>query len=478
MARILVIDDDREVCETIRSLVSRMRLDSDGASTLAEGLEKLRDTEFDVVFLDVRLPDGNGLDALPAIKQAPNSPEVIILTGQGDPDGAELAIQGGVWDYLVKPSSIKNTKLTLIRALQYHREKLANKGVVALNLDHVVVGKSPIMRKCYDLVAQAARSDANVLITGETGTGKELFARTIHTNSAREQNDFVVVDCASLTESILESILFGHKRGTFTGAEKDRTGLVKQADKGTLFLDEVGELPLSTQKAFLRVLQERRFRPVGGSREEKSDFRLVAATNRNLAEMVENGEFRQDLYYRLKTISLELPPLRERLEDIKPLTLFYLNQLSDRHGVPQKAVDAEFYETLGSYGWPGNVRELFNTLERAFVSSGEQKIMYVMHLPHDIRINVTKRMLKSENGLGPEQEESAGLERIGDQDPLRAEARRKPLLTLREFKAEMERLYLERLIMESGGEVKRMLETSGLSRSHFYAVLKKNDLSL
>ena len=184
MAKILVIDDDLEVRETIRSLVSRMRLESDGASTLGEGLEKLQDTDFDVVFLDVRLPDGNGLDALPAIKHSSSGPEVIILTGQGDPDGAELAIQGGVWDYLVKPSSIKNTKLTLIRALQYRREKLANKGLVALNLDHVV-GKSASMRKCYDLVAQAARSDANVLVTGETGTGKELFARTIDANSAR-----------------------------------------------------------------------------------------------------------------------------------------------------------------------------------------------------------------------------------------------------------------------------------------------------
>jgi two-component system NtrC family response regulator len=475
MAKILVIDDDREVCETIRSLVSRMRLESDGASTLSEGLEKLRESDFDVVFLDVRLPDGNGLDALPAIKQAPSGPEVIILTGQGDPDGAELAIQGGVWDYLVKPSSIKNTKLTLIRALQYRREKLANKGLVALNLDQVV-GKSPIIRKCYDLVAQAARSDANVLITGETGTGKELFARTIHANSARETNEFVVVDCASLTESLLESILFGHKRGTFTGAEKDRIGLVKQADKGTLFLDEVGELPLSTQKAFLRVLQERRFRPVGGSREEKSDFRLVAATNRNLAEMVEKGEFRQDLYYRLKTISLELPPLRERLEDIKPLTLFYLNQLSEKHGVPQKAVDPDFYETLGSYDWPGNVRELFNTLERAFVSSGEQKIMYAMHLPQDIRINVAKRMLESETDRRAEGNEPE--DGNAGQNFLQTEARSKPLSTLREFKSEMERVYLERLILETGGEVKKMLEMSGLSRSHFYAVLKKNDITL
>ena len=476
MAKVLVIDDDLEVRETIRSLVARMRLESDGASTLAEGLEKLQESDFDVVFLDVRLPDGNGLDALPTVKQSPSGPEVIILTGQGDPDGAELAIQGGVWDYLLKPSSIKNTKLTLIRALQYRREKLANKGPVALDLDQVV-GRSSTMRKCFDLVAQAARSDANVLVTGETGTGKELFARTIHGNSARDENEFVVVDCASLTETLLESILFGHKRGTFTGAEKDRVGLVKMADKGTLFLDEVGELPLSTQKAFLRVLQERKFRPVGGSREEKSDFRLIAATNRDLGKMVEKGEFRQDLYYRLKTISLELPPLRERVEDIRPLTLFYLSQLCDRNDVPQKAVDADFYETLASYDWPGNVRELFNTLERAFVSSGEQKIIYAMHLPHDIRIKVAKRMLKGEGRSAGSAGGGGPLPQGNEEAPGKA-ASLKPLTTLKEFKGEMERMYLERLIRETGGELKRMLEISGLSRSHFYAVLKKNDLTL
>ena len=280
-----------------------------------------------------------------------------------------------------------------------------------------------------------------------------------------------------MTETLLESILFGHKRGTFTGAEKDRVGLVKLADKGTLFLDEVGELPLSTQKAFLRVLQERKFRPVGGSREEKSDFRLIAATNRDLARMVEKGSFRQDLYYRLKTISVELPPLRERLEDIRPLTLFYLNQLCEKHEAPQKAVDSDFYEILASYDWPGNVRELFNTLERAFVSSGEQKIIYAMHLPHDIRIKVAKRMLEGE---GRETSERPGCSVAGDRGPdsLESVTALKPLSTLKEFKSEMERMYLERLIRETGGEVKKMLEISGLSRSHFYAVLKKNDLAL
>ncbi|UIJ37854.1 sigma-54 dependent transcriptional regulator [Desulfobaculum bizertense] len=474
---ILVIDDDQEVCGTMKSLLTRMLLHCETVSTLRGGLEKLRSQNFDVVFLDVRLPDGNGLDALGEIKALEDSPEVIILTGQGDPDGAELAIQGGVWDYLVKPTPIKQTMLSVQRALKYREEKRAESPVVAMNLDNMI-GYSSGMHRIFDLMAQSARSLSATLITGETGTGKELTARTIHENSGRRTGRFVVLDCASLTETLVESTLFGHRRGAFTGADKDRTGLIKMADGGTLFLDEIGELPLNVQKSFLRVLQEKRFRPVGSLQEETSDFRLIAATNRNLENRVHEGKFREDLLFRLKTIAIELPPLRERIEDIKPLSLHHITRLCEQYKVPVKGFGSDFFEVLGSYRWPGNVRELFNVLERAFVASGQEKTLYAMHLPQDIRIKVAKAT------LGEAREDGAAE---GPQSPLEQEARSaaaglESLMTgdlpdLRMFKSLMEKQYLQTLIERCGGDLNQILRISGLSRSHYYALLKKSGLS-
>ena len=468
MSRILVIDDDVQVCETMGSLITRMHLEYEAVHTIGEGLDLLARETFDVVFLDVQLPDGNGLDALPEIKDTPSDPEVIILTGQGDPNGAELAIQGGVWDYLLKPSPIKNTMLTLNRVLAYRREKKCKQCPVALDLENVV-GKSPAMRACYDLVAQAARCNSNVLITGKTGTGKERFARTIHTNSLHSGGNFVVVDCAALTENLVESILFGHVKGAFTGADKDRIGLVKQADNGTLVLDEIGELPLSIQKSFLRVLQERSFRPVGANREIQSNFRLISATHRDLEEMITQGTFRQDLYFRLKTIILKLPPLCERREDIKLLTLYFTNRLCEEYGMPNKGFDTEFITTLEAYDWPGNVRELFNTLERAFVAAGNAKTIYAMHLPREIRIRVTRAQLREKTHSSTE--DPPELPHLQPGTEIRSEPEKFP--NIREFRTAMEKEYMEKLVQQTGGSLKQILKISGLSRSHFYAMVKK-----
>jgi len=468
MSRILVIDDDVQVCETMQSLITRMKLTCVSVHTIGEGLKRLTEEPFDVVFLDVQLPDGNGLDALPRIKNTPSDPEVIILTGQGDPNGAELAIQGGVWDYLVKPSPVKNTMLTLNRVLAYRREKKCKKNPIALNLENVI-GTSPAIRSCYDLVAQAARCNSNVLLLGETGTGKELFAKTIHDNSLQSGGPFIPVDCAALTESLLESILFGHAKGAFTGADKDRTGLVKQADNGTLFLDEIGELPLSIQKSFLRVLQEHNFRPVGASKEISSNFRLISATNRNLEDMVAKGTFRQDLFFRLKTIILELPPLRKRREDIKPLTLYFTNKLCEEYGTPNKGFDADFFTTLTAYDWPGNVRELFNTLEHAFVAAGNEKTIYAMHLPPEIRIQVTKNQLREKMQSHIHTSDTLRVHKPVPPTPSTPES----IPDFREFRSEMEKHYLEELVQQTGGDVKEILQRSGLSRSHFYAMIKK-----
>ncbi|MCG8472862.1 MAG: sigma-54 dependent transcriptional regulator [Desulfobacterales bacterium] len=481
MTTILIIDDDIDFCETMESLVGRMSHHCITANTLAQGMEALENKRVDVVFLDVRLPDGNGLEALPAIKKASSEPEVIILTGQGDPDGAELAIQGGVWDYLVKPTSIKQTRLSLTRALKYREEKRAEVPV-ALKLDNII-GTSRAMRACFDLVAKAAVSNSQTLITGETGTGKELFARTIHENSPRAEGNFVIVDCASLTETLLESTLFGHRKGAFTGADADRVGLVKVADGGTLFLDEVGDMPLAIQRSFLRVLQEKRFRPVGQTQEVSSNFRLIAATNRNLEKMVEKGAFRKDLLFRLWTIHLELPPLRNRKEDIKRLAMFFIDRLCEEYGVANKGFDSDFFETLNAYTWPGNVRELFNVLEMAFISSGGTSTLYAMNLPSHIRIKVAKAVLtrkpqrplplEHEQGLSPEV--SHVLSETG-QEIWRRYSNRIP--ELKEFKGALEEHYLKQLIRHTDGNARQVMKISGLSKSHFYTLLKKRGISI
>jgi len=462
MAVVMVLDDDTQVRETLESLVRRMGHGCEGVATLAQGRQRLEQGGVDVLFLDVRLPDGNGLDLLASIHSLAHPPEVIILTGQGDPDGAELAIQSGVWDYLIKPSPLKHIRLTLNRALAYRQEKLANT-VPQLDLAGFV-GESVLVRESCACIAQASRSDASVLITGETGTGKELLARIIHRNSLRSGGQFVVVDCAALTETLLESILFGHARGAFTGAERDRVGLIQLADKGTLFLDEIGELPLTAQKAFLRVLQERTFRPVGATHELCSDFRLICATNRNLETMVARGDFRQDLFYRINTVHVSLPPLRHRGDDVVLLAAYHLERLCRQRNIPLKTMDASFVDMLLRYDWPGNVRELFNTVEQAFVLAGGESTVYARHLPPAVRIRVTRSRIQH-----------AVTE---DHTPAPSPASSETLTSLKEWKRRAEKEYLVRLLEVHGRDIGRLQAISGLSRSHLYAVLKKHSLDL
>ena len=462
MANILVIDDDSMICNTISNVVERMGHSVTCASTLKDGIETAYSGSFDIVFLDVRLPDGNGLDMLPRIQKTPSSPEVIIITGFGDPDGAELAIKSGVWDYIEKPSSIKKITLPLVRALQYREEKAAGKPLMALKREGIV-GNSPQMMACLDLLVQAANSDANVLISGETGTGKELFAWAIHSNSSRANKRFVVVDCAALPETLVQSVLFGHEKGAFTGADKSQDGLIKQAHGGTLFLDEVGELPLSIQKAFLRVLQERRFRPVGGDREVESDFRLVAATNQDIEAMVQQGQFREDLLFRLRSLLIKLPSLREHTEDIKELSMHHMAKLCERYGIGTKGFSSDFLNVLTSYDWPGNVRELISALERAIAATRHGSTLFPWHLPTHIRAKVIRSMVdKKAVGKGTQRESADYTVEFSK---------------LRDFRKSAEQNYLQDLIAFTGGNIKQACKISGLSRSRLYSLLKKYHLS-
>jgi len=331
MDQILIIDDNEQLCQTLVKLVDRLGMSAVYETTLQQGLEKALSGNYDIVFLDINLPDGCGLDIIRELRSLPFPPEIIIITGHSDDDGAEIAIQNGAWDYIEKSASMQNIRLSLSRAIQYRKQKKERPSHVALKRD-AIIGASIQIVDCLDEAAYAANCDNPTLITGETGTGKELFAKAIHENSRQSAGNFVVVDCAALPEHLVESILFGHKKGSFTGSIENHEGLIRQADAGTLFLDEVGEMPLGIQKKFLRVLQEKRFRPVGCETEMHSNFRLICATHRNLEDMVANGLFRQDLYYRIRTICIALPPLRDRPKDIPCLALHRIGQASIRMG--------------------------------------------------------------------------------------------------------------------------------------------------
>ena len=461
MPRVLIIDDDDMYADMLTATVEHMGHEASSALTLEGGLAEARSKRYDVVFLDVRMPDGNGLEYLPKFKECPSSPEVIIVTGAGDPDGAELAVRSGAWAYVQKGSSIKDITLPLVRALEYRREKASSTIPVVLKRDGII-GSSPKIRRSLERMAQGANSNANFLITGETGTGKELFARAIHANSPREAGAFVVVDCAALPSTLVESVLFGHEKGSFTGADRAQDGLVAQADKGTLFLDEVGEMPLAVQKNFLRVLQEHHFRPVGGQKEIKSDFRMVAATHRNLDEMAEAGRFRSDLLYRLKAFVIELPPLRECLEDIKDLAMYHMTRLCEQNKIGTKGMSPEFLEALTRYHWPGNTRELVNTLAAAIAAAREEPTLYSQHLPPHIRIYIARS--------------SVGERPLAD-EPAPSEESRPVMPSLHEYRETLEKQYFRNLMNAVEGDVKTACEISGLSRSRLYDLLKKYEVA-
>ncbi len=471
MAKILIIDDDPLVCCLLSDSIGELGHDVRVCSTLQKGLEENASADFDVLFLDVMLPDGCGLDAIKGLKNAESSPEVIIITGAGDPDAAELAIRSGAWDYIQKPLTLNTIHLPLLRVLEYRKAKSLQKKAVPLRLDSIV-GKSRKIAACIEQLAHAAASDANVLITGETGTGKELFARALYENGPRCNRPFVVVDCAALPESIVESLLFGHEKGAFTGAEKSHEGLIKQAHGGTLFLDEVGELPSTLQKTFLRVLQEHRFRPVGSKHEETSDFRLIAATNQDLERMVTAGSFRSDLLFRLRSYVIELPPLRERREDIRELVLRFLTKACERSGMRTKGFSPDFFEVLEAYDWPGNVRELYSTLQSALTSAFDEPILYSYHLPVAIR-GKAARLAFNRGAVEAAQEESMKRAAPGMENPL-------PLF--REYRNRLledgEGSYFAELVMKSRGEVAEAIRISGLSRTRLYDFLQKHNLSL
>lgn len=465
MANVLIIDDDQSLNSLLVEMVTRMGHQPTAALDLKSGVRFARSSPFDVVFLDVRLPDGNGLDALPAIGNTPSQPEVIIITADGDPDGAEIAINSGAWDYIEKPESLSEIKLPLIRALQYREARQEARPPQLMKHDGIV-GSSPALKSCIEQASEAAVMEANVLLTGETGTGKDLFAQAIHKNSSRARGNFVAVDCAALPATLVESILFGHVKGAFTGADRPQEGLIRQADGGTLFLDEVGELPLNIQKTFLRVLEGHRFRAIGDKEETVSDFRLIAATNRNLVDMVMKRQFREDLFFRIQTMTIALPPLRERPEDIRETAAYHVARLCGKFGIGQKEISPEVLDVLLKHRWAGNVRELVHTLERSIAAAFHEPVLYLKHLPVAIRVDVKK------NAVMESRKRKTRLEAPDTSSPEIGRWK-----NVRETSVQLaEKKYLEDLLSLTGGEIKAACTVSGLSRPRLYSLMKKHKL--
>ncbi|MCK9361987.1 MAG: sigma-54 dependent transcriptional regulator [Syntrophales bacterium] len=456
MARILIIDDDEILSGMLAEIVMDMGHASARVFTLADGLKEAAVGDFAVILLDVKLPDGNGLTKIPMLHDLCSSAEIIIITAFGDRCGAELALDSGAWDYIHKTASISEIKMSLSRAIQYaaaNRTRMPGPSELAID---GIIGQSDKLRICFGHLAQAAKSGANLLLFGETGTGKELFARALHRNSSRAQGPFITVDCAALPPTLVESQLFGHEKGAFTGADRKMDGMIMQANGGILFLDEIGELPLPIQKSFLRVLQEKHFRPVGGREELESDFRTVAATNRDMEAMAAAGAFRSDLLYRLRSLVIKLPPLRERFGDIPELTMFYMAKLCNRYRIDIKDISLDFMEFLDAYPWPGNVRELINVLESAVAAAFNEPTLYPKHLPTNIRLHVIY-------GSGGK----TGKEVPPQQLP--------PLKNVRETAVlETELRYLRELMTLAKGDILEGCRISGLSRAQLYAQIRKH----
>ncbi len=465
MKTMLLIDDEPVIHDLFVELAKDLKLEFTGAPSLTLGLEAAAEKEFDIIFLDVLLPDGNGLDELQQLKATSGHPEIVVITGHGDSQGARQALLTGGWKYLQKPLGYESIRTAIKQILDFRKFSPQRQDVSTARHDGIL-GTSPAIKQCIRAMAEAAPLNVNVLFTGETGTGKELFARAVHDNSPRTDGPYVVLDCASLTPNLIASHLFGHVRGAFTGADQTREGLLAQAHHGTLFLDEVGELPKEIQSTFLRTLETGRYRPVGGKTEYRSDFRLVAATNRNLDLLVDRGEFRSDLLYRLRTVSIILPPLRHRKDDIAILCAHYSTLLCREFNISAKHLSKDILDTLSRYPWPGNVRELVHAMEQALSAAGQNPKLYACHLPLHIRTAVTVQDVcqESSHEVHPGQPASPSL-------PIPPAGQ--PMPSLRTFREHADRIYVEEILKRTQGVMTRAAKEAGVSRGYLYELLKK-----
>ncbi|WP_449399241.1 sigma-54-dependent transcriptional regulator [Chryseobacterium wanjuense] len=380
---ILIIDDEIKLLKLLGMILSQENFHVKEASTARSAMTMLEQYDFDVVLSDVRLPDAFGIDLVKSIKTKYPHQEIILMTAFGNITDAVQAMKNGAYDYLVKGDDNEKIIPLVYKALEKvkdNRSKIVQKNTAQKGFSQII-GNSPLILQAKKLAEKVALTDATVLLTGETGTGKEVFANAIHEGSDRKKNNFVAINCSAFSKEILESELFGHKAGAFTGAIKDKKGLVEEANGGTLFLDEIGEMPIELQAKLLRVLETKEFIKMGETKVSRSDFRLIAATNRDLEEEIKQGHFREDLYFRLNVFEITLPPLRERKEDLKALAKNFVDVFSQKLHISNAQVTPEYYKTLEKNDWKGNIRELRNTVERSLILMNDH-ILDAESLPH------------------------------------------------------------------------------------------------
>src|SRR3954470_1989947 len=384
-ARILVVDDEAEIRRSVRMILEYEGYDVQEASSGPEALAIIERETPDLVFLDIKMSGMDGLDALQRIRQTNESLPVVIISGHGTVSTAVEATKLGAFDFIEKPLASERVLVTIRNALDQTRLQNENRTLKrAVEVRHQMVGESPALRHIWDAIKRAAPTNATVLLLGESGAGKELVARSIHRNSLRSRERFVQVNCAAIPEELIESELFGHEKGSFTGATEKQIGKFEQADRGTIFLDEVGDMSPKTQAKVLRVLQEGEVERIGSARTTKVDVRVIAATNKNLEEEIEKGHFREDLYFRLSVIPIHVPPLRERPEDIAPLVRHYVEYFSRENNARPKRITQAALDALSRYRWRGNIRELRNTVERMIIMTAGE-VIDVPDLPDSVR---------------------------------------------------------------------------------------------
>src|SRR5687767_3615617 len=445
-ARILVVDDEAEIRRSVRMILEYEGYDVMEASSGPEGVALAEKEAPDLVFLDVKMPGMDGLDALQRIKASNEALPVVIISGHGTVSTAVEATKAGAFDFIEKPLASERVLLTIRNALDQTRLADENRSLKrAAEVRHQMVGESAAIGAVMDQVARAAPSNATVLILGESGSGKELVARAIHRNSNRSRERFVQVNCAAIPEELIESELFGHEKGSFTGATEKQIGKFEQADRGTIFLDEVGDMSPKTQAKVLRVLQEGEVERLGSARTIKVDVRVIAATNKDLEAEIEKGTFREDLYFRLSVVPIKVPPLRDRREDIPALVRHFADLFTrDNNRRPQRFTQAAF-DHLQKARWKGNIRELKNTIERLIIMTPREVI----------DVDDLREIVRIESKAGPVDNEK---ERPG---------------TLREFKESAERTFLVGKLPENNWNISKTAEVIGTPRSNLYKKLEQ-----
>jgi two-component system response regulator HydG len=458
--RVLVVDDEPTLLRALEALLQKKGHEVTALDSPIQATQHLARDDFDVALLDIKMPDLSGLELLNAVKHRRPEVEVVMMTGHATVETALAAIKAGAYDYLTKPfENIEDVARVVARAAD--RKRLIDRNrqletqLAELAGRHGLVGVSAPMREVARMIDAVAYSAATVLVTGESGTGKELVARALHQKSSRRSHTFVALNCGALTETLLESELFGHVKGAFTGAQRDQKGLFEAADGGTIFLDEIGDIPLSTQVRLLRVLQEGEMKRVGSAESVKVDVRVIAATHRDLPKLVKAGKFREDLFYRLNVIAIPLPPLRDRIEDVPLLAHHFLKRYAERLGKKIRTLSPQAVELLGGYRWPGNVRELENAVERAVVLCRGDTISGA-ELPPSIT-GRTAPLVREVPQNGDEQAWLAQSYATAKENALRR----------------FERSYVELLMRACDSNISAAARKAGMDRSNFKRVLRK-----